>query len=39
MDGALKTWGIKYSNVQTRLLFAPPLSKFLATRLFETTFL
>jgi len=32
MDQGLKIRGIKYFNVETRLLFAP-LSKFLATRL------
>jgi len=34
MDEGLKIKGIKYLNVETRLLFAPP-SKFLATRLLE----
>jgi len=29
----LKTRGIKYSNVETWLLFVPSLSKFLATHL------
>jgi len=33
MDDALKTRGIKYSNVATLLLFVP-LPKFLATRLY-----
>jgi len=28
MYGALKTRGIKYSNVETLLLFAPPFKKF-----------
>jgi len=28
MDDALNTSGIKYFNVETWLLFAPPLSKF-----------
>jgi len=32
VDEGLKVKGIKYSNVDTRLLFAP-LTKFLATRL------
>jgi len=29
----VKTRGVKYFNVETWMLFAPPLSKFLATRL------
>jgi len=33
MDDALETRGIKYLNTETWLLFAPRLSKFLATRL------
>ena len=33
MDDALKTRGIIYLNVETWLLFAPPPSKFLSTRL------
>jgi len=35
MYGALKIRGIKYSNVETLVLFAP-LSKFLAMRLDHT---
>jgi len=30
-DVFLKTWGIIYLNVESWFLFAPPLSKFLAT--------
>jgi len=33
MDDTLKTRVIEYFNVETWLLFAHPLSKFLATRL------
>jgi len=33
IDDALKTRGITYLNVETGLLFAPSVSKFLATRL------
>jgi len=32
-DDALKTRGIKYSNVETWFLLAPPQSKFMATPL------
>jgi len=36
MDNALKTRGITYWNVENWVLFAPPLSKFLATRLYHS---
>jgi len=35
VEDALKTRGIIYLNVETSLLFAPPLPKFLATCLAE----